>query len=174
MNFKQAARAKVYEAVKVGKLVRPKVCELCGTDVDQPDLLREALGLTVYHRIVAHHWRGYDYPLDIWWICARCNRRLIGLHDGSLTKAEAQFVIKHRFLYGSSEAKIRKNIIRYPPGRVDIDQAYAAHDREVKKLCHQFRLIGFQSRQYIPNYEQSEDDVRGAIRACRAAFGETE
>lgn len=40
--------------------------------------------------IVPHHFRGYDFPLDVWWVCRSCNRRLVNKHDDSLTIEEAR------------------------------------------------------------------------------------
>lgn len=81
-TVKHNARFKVAKAIEEGKLVRPTQCELCG---DSP--LKKISG---QHRIIAHHWRGYDYPLDVWWICRVCNGILSKDHDGALTKAKAR------------------------------------------------------------------------------------
>lgn len=35
--------------------------------------------------IRGHHWKGYDFPLDVWWVCRKCNSRLARKHDGSLS-----------------------------------------------------------------------------------------
>ena len=75
-----AAHSKVKAAIKRGELIRPENCELCGLHVWQ----------LIDNQIVAHHWRGYEYPLDVWWVCTRCNVRLHGKHDGSLSKHQAQ------------------------------------------------------------------------------------
>ena len=66
----------VYRALQKGTLMRPAYCQLCGQ----------------CGRICAHHWRGYDYPLDIWWICSRCNA-LLDCHDGTLTLESARDLI---------------------------------------------------------------------------------
>lgn len=78
--------------MKKGELVKPDVCELCGYDSTRRN------DTTYTHsfqnpRIVAHHWRGYEYPLDVWWICASCNRKLTGRHDGTLSKEQAREII---------------------------------------------------------------------------------
>ncbi len=86
-----AATARVNAAVHRGELTRPTICELCSVDVTQPSEDEFS-----HPRIVAHHYRGYDHPLDVWWICARCNRILKGKHDGSLTKDQAREYIRNR------------------------------------------------------------------------------
>lgn len=55
---KNAARRMVQSYVKKGKIEKPEKCEVCQ---------REA-------RICAHHYRGYDHPLAIIWLCASCHR----------------------------------------------------------------------------------------------------
>jgi hypothetical protein len=40
-------------------------------------------------RTWGHHWRGYEYPLDVWWVCSSCNR-LLDCHDGSVSLEEAR------------------------------------------------------------------------------------
>lgn len=96
----ETARSKLQTAVRRGELVKPNVCELCEYDVTQPP---ETLifGAVTSPRIVGHHWRGYDHPLEVWWICASCNRKLVGKHDGSVTKAQARELVggKHRPLH---------------------------------------------------------------------------
>jgi hypothetical protein len=77
-RVEQILRRKVFK----GDLIRPDICELCGTSLD---------------RIVGHHWRGYDYPFDVWWVCDSCNRLLKDHHDSSMTKEQARnFVLDHR------------------------------------------------------------------------------
>lgn len=91
----EAARQQVYYVVKRGELVKPTVCELCECDVTAPQdsWITQIFGGESHARIVAHHWRGYDHPLDVWWICASCNRKLVGKHDGSLTREQARELI---------------------------------------------------------------------------------
>lgn len=73
---------KIYAAVRKGLIPGPtNHCPLCGKDYELSN-------------IVPHHWRGYDYPLDVWWICCHCNLRLSHRHDGSLTLEEARQVVK--------------------------------------------------------------------------------
>ena len=107
MQEAHKASNRLRAAVKVGKLTRGQECELCGYNRErwEKDFERHSkeyisvtgkrLDKASYRsfRIVGHHWRGYDYPLDVWWICCSCNRRLAGWHDGRLNKDEARLVV---------------------------------------------------------------------------------
>jgi hypothetical protein len=81
MQDYKGAHGLVLQAVRSGGLVRPDKCELCGAN-------------ETHHNgrpsIVAHHWRGHEYPLDVWWVCTRCNRKLHGVHDASMSKDVAK------------------------------------------------------------------------------------
>lgn len=82
----------VLNAIRCGGLVRPAVCEICGFDVDSYNNGRVRRGhprVFPHKRIVAHHWRGYAFPLDVWWVCEKCNHDLQE-HDGSITKEQAR------------------------------------------------------------------------------------
>jgi hypothetical protein len=80
------ASGKVGRAVRRGELIRPSVCQTCGVDVTiNKDWWRDRKRLMT----VAHHWRGYSFPLDVWWVCYSCNTRLAGLHDGLTSLDEA-------------------------------------------------------------------------------------
>lgn len=68
------AHCAVARAVLKGVLVRSTMCETCDTET----------------YTVAHHWHGYGYPLDVWWVCRRCNRKLIRCHDGRLLLEQAR------------------------------------------------------------------------------------
>lgn len=74
------------QAIRAGALVRPDTCELCGTT---PIRIKNV-------PIHAHHWNGYDHPLDVWWLCKSCNGYLIGeqFHNGKTSKEEAIEFIK--------------------------------------------------------------------------------
>lgn len=78
----------VTKALRKGQLERPRVCELCGKIPAKKE--RAA--------IHAHHWNGYDHPIDIWWVCASCNAYLVGnrFHIGKVSKAEAIAYIEAR------------------------------------------------------------------------------
>lgn len=66
---------------KIGPIVNQ--CETC-------DRKMEAWPSRAPVVLVGHHWRGYDFPLEVWWVCRRCNVRLRGRHDGSLTLDQAR------------------------------------------------------------------------------------
>jgi len=74
MNLAQHKKPYAYyqveRAITKGVLIIPKTCELCGN----------------HENIMPHHWNGYDYPLDVWFICRSCNNILRGRHDGSMSK----------------------------------------------------------------------------------------
>lgn len=86
MISKKVAVKKVEVAVKNGELVRPTKCEVCG---------RETFKTNGIQPIVAHHWNGYDDPLNVWWICRSCNRFLL-VHDGSLSIEQAKQIIRKK------------------------------------------------------------------------------
>lgn len=52
------ARGKVSYALLTGRLVRPAACENCGADKK---------------RLSAHHWRGYEHPLSVIFLCWTCH-----------------------------------------------------------------------------------------------------
>lgn len=53
-----SAHNALYFAVKRGEIVRPDKCQVC--DKESP-------------RIEGHHYKGYDRPLDVQWLCRRCH-----------------------------------------------------------------------------------------------------
>ncbi|WP_448120505.1 hypothetical protein [Pseudomonas veronii] len=64
--LKTRAHGKVRDAILSGNLVRPSICEKCG---DEP-----GAGVDGRSLIQGHHHKGYDRPLDVEWLCARCHR----------------------------------------------------------------------------------------------------
>lgn len=85
---------------------RPNNCELCGASTSSPEyhvwvpnfgtsvpMLRPVI---LYNRtvIVAHHYRGYDHPYDVWFICMSCNRRLQHKHDGVMNLEQARVFVE--------------------------------------------------------------------------------
>lgn len=60
------AHVKLAYALKAGLLSRPEVCERC-----EKRPLPDKNGCTSIH---GHHHRGYEYPLDVQWLCVKCHR----------------------------------------------------------------------------------------------------
>lgn len=54
-----ATAQKLRDAVKVGLLSRPSVCEHCGVD----------------GRVIEGHHEDYGFPLDVLWLCQSCHRK---------------------------------------------------------------------------------------------------
>jgi hypothetical protein len=86
------ATARVTAAVRRGELIRPESCELCGRS--KPAISPDIPGTRRKSIIVAHHHKGYDFPLDIWWVCQSCNVILKSKTD--LTKQQARTYILQR------------------------------------------------------------------------------
>lgn len=84
------AHQKVKMAVEQGELIRPDICELCGAQPN--DIVANGDSIQA---LVAHHWNSYDHPLDVWWVCRRCNSILSGpkYHSGKINKKQAKSVI---------------------------------------------------------------------------------
>jgi hypothetical protein len=80
MRNQSSAMKFIERAINNGEMTRPEQCEVC-TSVP---ISYKA------HAIVAHHWNGYDDPLNIWWVCRSCNRFLAHKHDGSLSIEQAK------------------------------------------------------------------------------------
>ena len=82
------ARQLLRSTVRRGVLKRPDHCELCNLHVPLYNKLR-VKGYTPSERIEGHHYAGYDHPLEVWWVCHRCNMR-VHEHDGSLNLVQAR------------------------------------------------------------------------------------
>lgn len=67
------AHDRVATEVRAGRMPQPGTCAVCDAKA----------------RTWGHHWRGYEYPLDVWWVCSSCNR-LLTCHDGSVSLEEAR------------------------------------------------------------------------------------
>lgn len=63
---KKDARWKVRNAINAGKLVRPDRCQECSAPNKPASNGRST--------IEAHHHKGYDYPLDVQWLCCKCHK----------------------------------------------------------------------------------------------------
>ena|ERR1044071_5333977 len=57
------AHAAVWRAVKRGKLSKPESCENCKKPVPRA-------------KLHGHHYKGYDHPLDVQWLCALCHVKI--------------------------------------------------------------------------------------------------
>lgn len=79
-NAPHTAKVQSEVAALRRKQTVPQRCELCDRET----------------KLVGHHWRGYDFPSDVWWICGMCNVALIGpeAHSGVLTKTEARALMQ--------------------------------------------------------------------------------
>ena len=84
------AHAQVKRAVENGTLRVPRTCDVCGKNPETIQTTELHTGVR-HKQLCAHHWKGYDYPIDVWWVCRSCNRQLTGLHDGSLCDVTAAF-----------------------------------------------------------------------------------
>ena len=87
------ARSAVAWAVLTGKLRRAERCQVCNVVTGEIGS-REWHTADRFRRTVAHHWRGYEYKLDVWWVCYSCNRKLWNRHDGSLTLEQARVFVE--------------------------------------------------------------------------------
>jgi hypothetical protein len=76
------AYAAVNRAVKAGKLKKPTACQTCNRNCK-------------HVRLSGHHHRGYDFPLDVWWICQRCNSLLRKCHSGYLSIDTARNMVNN-------------------------------------------------------------------------------
>jgi len=75
------AQAKVNRELKAGRIIKPDKCQECGKP----------------NRLHAHHWHGYDNPLDVIWLCPSCHhaahgrgpksRQLSSMPAGSIDEA---------------------------------------------------------------------------------------
>ena len=81
------------EAIRDGKLVPLDKCEICGKQ--RWSKVYSFENAVVIH---PHHYMGYDFPFNVWWICRSCNRKLINKHDGSFTIEEAR-----EFIFGKKD-----------------------------------------------------------------------
>lgn len=105
-QMKRMAYNRVARALKIGKLIKSEVCQVCDSTPEQRAMdwqeCADRFGFPLFPRArgfttVAHHWRGYEHPLDVWWVCPSCNGLLAHRHDGSLT-IEAARLLKRRRL----------------------------------------------------------------------------
>lgn len=69
---KVAASCKLRQAVKLGKVIKPKNCENCGRET----------------KLDGHH-DDYDFPLIVRWLCARCHKK----HHVAVREREKVFAL---------------------------------------------------------------------------------
>jgi hypothetical protein len=96
-NKKNAAHQRIRDAIKRGDIIRPEACDVCGdvpSERNDPEWMHDG---DRHKMTIAHHWNGYDDPLNVWWVCYPCNRKLLA-HDGSvsLDQAREESKIKYR------------------------------------------------------------------------------
>ena len=86
----------VRAAVESGVLKKSTHCQVCGKDPAESRTESWHTG-TRHKKLVAHHWLGHKYPLEVWWVCYSCNTNLTGRHDGSLKNVTEAFyyVFRH-------------------------------------------------------------------------------
>lgn len=77
-----SAHGSIEYAVRKGDVIKPDECQTCGRK----------------RELVAHHWHGYNHPLDVWWVCRPCNK-FLRAHDGSLTIEQAKDLMAQRYQF---------------------------------------------------------------------------
>lgn len=65
------ARQLVRAALTNGRLTKPSICQLCEKPTDK-------------YNLHGHHYKGYDYPLDVRWLCRSCHKFEEGLDNHML------------------------------------------------------------------------------------------
>lgn len=83
-NEQRAGQNKTVNLIRNGTIKRTSGCQLC----NYPNRNVDSVG-----KVVAHHWKGYDYPFDVWFICHSCNTRLRGKHDGVFNLEQASVYV---------------------------------------------------------------------------------
>ena len=64
---KEVAHRTVAAAVRNGGLTKPTACDRCG---ETPTLTRNGRS-----QIHGHHYKGYEYPLVVIWLCPVCHKK---------------------------------------------------------------------------------------------------
>lgn len=122
----KTAYAAVERAVLTGALVRASSCQLCGAD----------------GQIFAHHWKGYQYPLEVWWVCVSCNS-ILTVHDGTQTieQAREEVAAKRPASSGAGKGK---------------------HKTDNSNLAAKLAL----RRHFLEKYHHAEDGHRADVLDC--------
>lgn len=61
-TIKERARGRLRDAVRYGKIKKPDACEFCLLPKEK-------------RHLQGHHHKGYDYPLDVIWLCGLCHAK---------------------------------------------------------------------------------------------------
>ena len=101
---KRKSQGKLRDAVRRGMIQKSNYCESC-----MKTLKREMLS--------GHHHHGYDFPLDVLWVCQGCHSKIHNMNPNGSKKVEAKLteeivrqlrrMIKYRGFY-SEMAKQHK------------------------------------------------------------------
>lgn len=73
-HLKSLARQRLGTAIKRGLILKPATCSVCGI-APEPAIDGRS-------QIQGHHYRGYDKPLDVQWLCVPCHRKETPLAAG--------------------------------------------------------------------------------------------
>lgn len=78
---KQAvASRRLNQALVKGTIKKEFVCLVCGNE----------------GKTVAHHYKGYDFPFNVWWVCYKCNANIP--HDQEYTLEEVRGFLKEKYI----------------------------------------------------------------------------
>jgi hypothetical protein len=95
----KASRARKFFNYQIisGKIDRPNNCSACG--------MENKINSRGSHSVQAHHHRGYDYPLDVIWLCQRCHTKADGNYGETAVKAKltGNEALEIRRLYAAGE-----------------------------------------------------------------------
>jgi len=81
MGKQSLAMRRIGQAKRNGTVIQSPRCEVCDDECET----------------VAHHWRGYDHPFDVWWVCRMCNANLPH-HDGRWNIKQARaHILEQKF-----------------------------------------------------------------------------
>lgn len=135
------ARRMVHNAIRRGDLVRPDACSRCGRTGTTAD------GRAFVH---AHHHLGYDFPLEIEWLCGRCHcavdDRATGERNGfSRLTEEAVRDIRRRLTPGSNGRVTTNNSGRALAREYGVSEKTirdAAYGRQWKHVADALEKIG--------------------------------
>lgn len=133
-NPAEVARDRLRKEIKAGRIIRPAACSLCGYE----------------GQVFGHHWRGYRYPLDVWWVCVSCNTRL-KVHDGTQSFDQA----KQEVRAASPGRRMTKTDNHNPRQKLELRRHFlrryhAATPPDVFDCCQGSGLLWNQLREEFP------------------------